>query len=191
MKPSEPSVPARERPVIPHRNLPQLLLKAREALLAHFRPLITHFGLTEPQWRIVRALSEQGAMEPRQICEVCQILSPSLTGVLLRMEQIGLVERHRMPEDQRRMLVRLTARSRKIVSELAPLIEARYRTLEEAVGKELLDATYTQLDQLLAAGLDAIEPVKLPPVAGAPSSPLGAPETPAAAPKRGRRSQPA
>ena len=43
---------------IPYRNIPQLLLRAREELLCHFRPIINHFGLTEPQWRIIRALSD-------------------------------------------------------------------------------------------------------------------------------------
>ena len=32
-----------------YRNLPQLFLKAREELLCHFRPIISHFGLTEQQ----------------------------------------------------------------------------------------------------------------------------------------------
>ncbi|MCG5237894.1 homoprotocatechuate degradation operon regulator HpaR [Xanthobacter oligotrophicus] len=161
MKPHVPRPGSRTSPLIAHRNLPQLLLKAREALLAHFRPIITHFGLTEPQWRIIRALSELGALEPRQICEVCQILSPSLTGVLVRMEQMGLVERHRMEGDQRRMLVSLTARSRKIVTDMAPLIEERYRLIEEAVGKTLLDETYAQIDRLLAAPLNALPPADL------------------------------
>lgn len=72
-----------------YRNLPQLFLRAREELLRHFRPIITHFGLTEQQWRILRAVSENGQLEPREICEICQILSPSLTGVLSRMRIWG------------------------------------------------------------------------------------------------------
>jgi len=156
---------------IAHRNLPQLLLKARETLLAHFRPIITHFGLTEQQWRVMRTLSEQGEMEPRQICEACQILSPSLTGVLLRMEELGLVERRRVPEDQRRMLVSLTARSLDIIGRMAPLIEQQYRRLEEAVGKPLLDETYAQLDRLLSTRLDAVATVDLPPYDAPVSAP--------------------
>ena len=78
---------------IRYRNLPQLFLRGREELLRHFRPIITHFGLTEQQWRILRAISENDQLEPREICEICQILSPSLTGVLTRMEDMGLVTR--------------------------------------------------------------------------------------------------
>ena len=47
-----------------YRNLPQLFLKAREELLCHFRPIISHFGLTEQQWRILRTLSEMEQLEP-------------------------------------------------------------------------------------------------------------------------------
>ena len=74
---------------ISYRNLPQLFLKAREELLGHFRPIINHFGLTEQQWRILRTLSEHEQLEPREICEICHILSPSLAGVLARFGLSG------------------------------------------------------------------------------------------------------
>lgn len=57
---------------IPYRNLPLSLLRAREAVLCHFRPILTQFGLTEPQWRIIRALLDAKELEPREICEICQ-----------------------------------------------------------------------------------------------------------------------
>ena len=92
---------------ITHRNLPQLFLKARESLMSHFRPILNHFGVTEQQWRILRVLDEHGQLEPREMCDLCQILSPSMTGVLSRMEELGLVERQRVAADQRRIWVRL------------------------------------------------------------------------------------
>ena len=48
-----------------HRNLPLLLLQAREGVLAHFRPILNAHGVTEQQWRIIRALLEGGPLEPR------------------------------------------------------------------------------------------------------------------------------
>jgi len=36
---------------IVYRNLPLLLLKARESFLSHFRPILAHYGVTEQQWR--------------------------------------------------------------------------------------------------------------------------------------------
>jgi len=145
-----------------YRNLPQLFLKAREELLCHFRPIISHFGLTEQQWRILRTLSEMEQLEPREICELCHILSPSMTGVLSRMEEMGLVTRTRVPEDQRRVIVRLTRKSEQLVSELGPLIEAQYRVIEQAFGPELIQQLYEVMDKVIVAERGPIPRVALP-----------------------------
>ena len=131
-----------------YRNLPQLFLRAREELLRHFRPLITHFGLTEQQWRILRTISEMEQLEPREICEICQILSPSLTGVLSRMEDMDLVTRTRMVEDQRRVIVRLTPKAEQLVAELGPLIVEQYKIIEQAFGPELIQELYDVMDKV-------------------------------------------
>jgi homoprotocatechuate degradation regulator HpaR len=133
-----------------HRNLPHLLLRSRETLMAHFRPVLAEFGLTEQQWRILREIVEQGPLEPRQLCEACSISSPSIVGVLARMEETGLVARERMAHDQRRVKVSLTPRSRRIAQKLVPLIEKRYEVLENALGLRSIQEVYDALDALLA-----------------------------------------
>jgi homoprotocatechuate degradation regulator HpaR len=139
-----PTLPSR------HRNLPQLLLQAREVLMAQFRPILNENGVTEQQWRIVRALLLHGPLEPRQLCELCQITSPSIVGVLQRMEEAGLVERQRMADDQRRVSVTATARSRQLGRRMIPAIEKRYTEIERLVGKKALQQAYDVLDALLA-----------------------------------------
>ena len=132
-----------------HRNLPQLLLQSREALMQRFRPMLKEHGVTEQQWRIVRALLEEGELEPRQLCERCLISSPSITGVLMRMEEAGLIERERMEHDQRRVNVTLTARAKKLGKSMTPAIELQYAELEKVVGVEPLQQVYDVLDTLL------------------------------------------
>jgi len=134
-----------------HRNLPQLMLQAREALMAQFRPVLNENGVTEQQWRIVRALLLHGPLEPRQLCGLCQISSPSIVGVLLRMEEAGLVDRERIAGDQRRIRVSTTARSRQLGRQMIPAIEARYAAIEKLVGIQTLQQAYDVLDVLLAA----------------------------------------
>lgn len=151
---------------IARRNLPQMLLKAREALLCYFRPIINHFGLTEQQWRIIRVLSEREKLEPREICDLCHILSPSLAGVLARMEEMELVSRRRMAEDQRRVIVELTPKSEAIVRAMAPLIEEQYRYIEESFGADLINQLHKVLDQVIAAKCSSIRRVELPTKAG-------------------------
>ncbi len=132
---------------IRYPNLPLLLLQARERVLAQFRPLLNAHGVTEQQWRIVRALLETGPLEPRQIVTLCGISSPSLAGVLARMEELGLVQRERLDHDQRRQLVSLTPASRKLAGRIAPEVEATYARLESRLGKARVAGLIATLDE--------------------------------------------
>ena len=60
--PPRPSSMSQSAPRLSHRNLPLLLLQAREAVFARFRPLLNAVGLTEQQWRVVRALLDHGPL---------------------------------------------------------------------------------------------------------------------------------
>ena len=132
-----------------HRNLPLLLLRARDRVLSRFRPLLNDHGITEQQWRVVRELHERGPLEPRQIGAACVMSSPSITGVLARMDDLHLVERRRLDHDQRRVRVTLTAKSRRLVARLAPQVEAVYRSIETEFGIGVVDGLYRSLDDLL------------------------------------------
>lgn len=132
-----------------HRNLPLLLLQARERVMARFRPLLKAHGLTEQQWRVLRALDDHEFLEPREIGEICCISSPSLAVMLGRMEELGLVDRERFESDQRRVRVSLTTKSRAIAAKVAPLIEARYLALEEELGVRAVASLYAALDGVL------------------------------------------
>jgi homoprotocatechuate degradation regulator HpaR len=138
-------------PALRHRNLPQLLLESREALMGHFRPLLNAQGVTDQQWRILRTLLLEGPLEPHQLCVRCALSSPSLTGVLQRMEEAGWIRRERMAEDGRRLKVSVTARSRRLGGRLLPAIEARYAQLEAALGVARLQQVYDDLDALMAS----------------------------------------
>jgi len=147
---------------ITHRNLPQRFLKARDALMSHFRPILNHYGLTEQQWRILRALDESTQLEPREICEQCQILSSSMPGVLARMEAMGLVERNRVETDQRRVMVRLAPHGDKLIDEMAPLIEQQYHYIEQAFGRKIFDALDSALETFIRAQGKPVQQVALP-----------------------------
>jgi len=134
-----------------HRNLPLLLLQAREQVIARFRPILNEHGITEQQWRIVRALVDTGPLEPWEIGELCRISSPSLAGVLARMEELGYIKRKRLDHDQRRVLVSLTERSRKLSAAMAPQIEATYGAIEALIGAEFASSLYRVLDELIGA----------------------------------------
>ncbi len=117
--------------------------------MTRFRPFLNANGITEQQWRIIRSLYENGKMEPRTLSNVCQISGPSISGMLTRMEEQGMVERVRMESDQRRMLVSLTPKSRALVRKIMPKIDLNYGLLEEEIGIEVMNDVYRVIDQLL------------------------------------------
>src|SRR3954468_14589 len=107
-----------------HRNLPRLLLQARESLMVRTRPGLREHGLSDQQWRVLRVLGEHGAVETGRVAREAFILGPSLTGVLARMERDGLIRRSRDPDDQRRTVIEATAQGKKLVKKLSSTIEA-------------------------------------------------------------------
>jgi len=139
------------RGVLPfaHRNLPRLLLQAREAVMAHNRPRLREHGLSDQQWRVLRVLSEHGTVETGRVAREAYILGPSLTGVLARMERDGLIQRERDPADQRRTVVEATAKGRRLVAKLSCAVEAHYEFMEQSLGKQKLAQLYGLLDELI------------------------------------------
>ena len=141
-----------------HRNLPRLLLEARESVMAHTRPGLREQGLSDQQWRVLRVLGEDHAndgvgVETGRVAREAFLLGPSLSGVLTRMERDGLISRQRDPQDQRRTVVRPTALGLKRVNTLATTIEAHYAWMERHLGKAKLQQLYNLLDEVIA--LDA------------------------------------
>lgn len=134
-----------------YRNLPLLLLRAREALMQEHRPTLREHGLSDQQWRVLRVLrANADGVETGRLAEQAYILGPSLTGMLARMERAGLVTRERSDEDARRMLVRATARGLALVEDLTGVIQVRYENLAESLGTARLQTLYALLDDLIA-----------------------------------------
>jgi homoprotocatechuate degradation regulator HpaR len=134
--------------------LPFKLLRARDATMAHFRPLFHAHAVTEQQWRIIRTLEEYGELEARRLADLCALLSPSLTGILRRLQQSGLIERRRVVEDRRRVNLRLSPKGQALFEKIRPLVEAKYQEFEMEVSPDKLERLNRLLDEVIALGLD-------------------------------------
>jgi homoprotocatechuate degradation regulator HpaR len=143
---NDPAAP----PAFSKRNLPLLLLQARESVIRRFRPVLSAHGLTEQQWRVLRIVAERGPTEPRELVELCALSSPSLAGILARMDDLGLISRERMESDQRRILVSITPRSRALVARIAPQVDGIYEEIDAALGQGFNEQLYEMLDRVVA-----------------------------------------
>ena len=146
-----------------HRNLPRLLLQAREAVMQHTRPSLREHGLSDQQWRVLRVLGEHArdpaGIETGRIAREAFLLGPSLTGVLARMERDGLIARERCSQDARRTVVRATPAGLKLVRKLSATIEAHYQWLEQRLTKARLAELYDLLDEVIALEGGVDEPL--------------------------------
>ena len=126
-------------------SLTLALLEAREALMTHFRPELNEMGLTEQQWRIIRTLAQYQELDSTTLAEKACILKPSLTGIINRMLEIGLIVRRRSDTDQRFSFISLSEEGQKIFAQMRGRMESRYQNIQDRFGEEKMQ----QLMELL------------------------------------------
>jgi homoprotocatechuate degradation regulator HpaR len=130
-------------------SLPMLLLRARETAMARFRPILHEHGITEQQWRALRALYDLGELTAAGLARECAILAPSMTRILRRLADEDWVSIRRSRNDQREINVRISARGRRLVDRVGPRIEDEYARLREQLQPERLLALYRDLERLI------------------------------------------
>ncbi|MBO1752793.1 MarR family transcriptional regulator [Actinotalea sp. BY-33] len=86
------------------------LYSASRAITAAYRPLLDPLGLTYPQYLVMLVLWERDGRGVRELGEALALDSGTLSPLVKRLETLGLVERRRQTEDERRVSVHLTAR---------------------------------------------------------------------------------
>jgi MarR family transcriptional regulator, organic hydroperoxide resistance regulator len=74
-----------------------------------YKPLLDRLGLTYPQYLVMLVLWEEDGLPVKEIGERLFLDSGTLTPLLKRMETAGLVKRTRSTEDERQVIVALTA----------------------------------------------------------------------------------
>lgn len=107
--------------------------------------MLRDHGLTEQQWRVLRALSEETDIDASKLAEKSFLLAPSLTRILQHLETESLISRERSTNDSRRAVVALTAKGRRLFKKMAPQSEALYSVIEKEFGKEKIEQLYDLL----------------------------------------------
>ena len=138
------------------RSLPMSLLRAREAVMRQFRPSLRNHGLTEQQWRILRALTAVEAIEVTELARMAFLLGPSLSRILRDLEARQLIERRAAKVDLRRAVVSITAKGLKLIEAVAPTSEAIYAEITSRFGARKLAELQDMLG-VLERSLGAME----------------------------------
>lgn len=87
---------------------------ASHAFTRFYRPLLEPLGLTYPQYLVLLTLWENDRLPLKAIGARLGLDSGTLTPLVKRMQDAGLVARTRDPADERQVLVSLTAKGRRL-----------------------------------------------------------------------------
>ena len=162
MSSKRPPLAQRSLPMRPFsESLPMALLRTREAVMRLFRPGLRSRGVTEQQWRILRALAHRGPMEVTELAEETFLLAPSLSRILPDLAKRGLIGRRQVDTDLRRSVVSLQTDGLRLIGEHAPYSEQMYARISRRFGPEKLAELLRLLHEMevslgeLAQELDA------------------------------------
>ena len=133
------------------RTLPIALLRAREAVMEYFRPLLAKHDVTEQQWRVMRVLDEAGTVDASFLARQACILAPSLSRIMRTLEARGFVEISRDTADGRRALVCLSQEGSQFIRKLAPESADIYQEIESKIGYERIGTLLDEIEILLKA----------------------------------------
>ncbi len=117
------------------RSLPMALLRAREAVMRHFRPSLQAHGLTEQQWRVLRALGSVEDIDATNLAEMTCLLAPSLTRILRDLEARKLIRRRANPRDGRAAIIWLSRTGADMLRIVGAESERTYGEIESRLGE--------------------------------------------------------
>jgi homoprotocatechuate degradation regulator HpaR len=133
------------------QSLPMALLRAREAVMRRFRPGLRDHGVTEQQWRVLRALAHTGPLSITELANATFLLPPSLSRILPDLESRALLRRRQADVDLRRSVISLEPKGLRLIATHAPFSEEVYDGIEEHFGAERLAQLFTLLSELEAS----------------------------------------
>lgn len=134
------------RTLPPYReSLAGRLLTAREAIMAPLRPILRDTGLTEQQWRALRVLIDNGAVDISTLAVVALLRPPSVTRILRELEKRGLIIRNVDHDDARRAWVTITPLGRDIVQSTTDAMLTLLDRYADAFGVDRLRALIEEL----------------------------------------------
>ena len=131
------------------------LYAAANAMNRVYQPLLEALNVTYPQYLVLNALWSEDNQTVSRIGHRLGLESNTLTPLLKRMEQAGLLSRTRSTTDERSVLISLTAKGRNLQKKAGSIpscvLSATGLTLPEAVAlKNELAALRTNLMASLA-----------------------------------------
>jgi DNA-binding MarR family transcriptional regulator len=102
------------------------LRKITQSIDLHSRYLVRQFGLTGPQLVILQELSKLGEISVGDLSRAISLSQATVTGILERLENRGLIIRRRGERDKRRVMVQATEACKTLLDKAPPPIQESF-----------------------------------------------------------------
>jgi DNA-binding MarR family transcriptional regulator len=134
------------------RDLVTGVIQLANLLNRRLAPVFEKAKVTPQQWAVLSALADETA--PVTLVALARrlvVTKQNMTGMIARLEQLGVAERQGDPNDLRSSRVQLTRRGRSIVEKLRPAYDEWIRSLAgDEISERELQALTKSVERLIA-----------------------------------------
>jgi len=134
------------------RDLVTGVIQLANLFIRRLGPLFEKAKITPQQWTVLAALAgEDGPITLVALARRLMVTKQNMTGMIARLEQLGLADRSDDPNDLRSSRVSLTRRGRALVDRLRPSYDQWVRALSDGdLSERELQAVTRTLEKLIA-----------------------------------------
>src|SRR5436853_2143259 len=137
------------------RDLVSGIVQLANVLTRRLGPVFQRAGVTPQQWSVLSVIGESGTpMTLASVARSMRVLKQNMTGMIARLEQLGLAERAGDPNDLRSSRVQLTRRGRAVVEKNRSAYD---EWLKKIGGGSVSDRDLQSLARTIDKLIDAIE----------------------------------
>ena len=115
-------------------TLPFEIGETAHALRKAFDRLAVGLGVTRAQWKVLFKLTRTPGLRQVELADMLDLEPITLCRIVDRLEEAGLVERSRDPEDRRAWRLHVTAKAQPLIDKL------------QKIGAELVEQAFTGID---------------------------------------------
>lgn len=119
------------------------------------------FGVTAAQFKVLIIVSQYGVDTPAELCRFLSLDSGSMTRMLDRLEQKGLIARSRCPQDRRQVRLELTADGDVLAGQLPQIGASAMNELVGVLAPDELKTLEKILTKVLLAAGDAVTALRV------------------------------
>jgi len=133
------------------RDLVTGVLQLANLFIRRLGPVFEKAKVTPQQWTVLAALAnEEGAVTLVTLARRLMVTKQNMTGMIARLEQLGLAERQEDPSDLRSSRVTLTRRGRTLVDKLRPAYDQWLESVGREIGERDVQALTRTVEKLIA-----------------------------------------